>query len=201
MYITKLTLKDGIKKLYEYDVHRDVYKYFFINERNFLYRNNMAENKTVYVTSVCEPLYDIIDKANKWNYIVKNFEPNFTNGQNLKFILRANPTIKFNGSRHDIIMHAKTINECATNESLIYNKSLEWLKNKGENTGFEPIDIFIKHYDQIKIYKRNTQPITLSTVDYDGVLKITDADIFYTTLKSGIGSGKGFGCGMFMVRK
>lgn len=41
--------------------------------------------------------------------------------------------------------------------------------------------------------------ITLTTAQYDGVLKVTDADALRHALVSGIGHGKGFGCGLLTL--
>ncbi|MBU4427334.1 MAG: type I-E CRISPR-associated protein Cas6/Cse3/CasE, partial [Proteobacteria bacterium] len=42
---------------------------------------------------------------------------------------------------------------------------------------------------------------TLRTLDFEGKLKIVDADRFKKSLFNGIGSAKAFGCGMMMVKR
>ena len=46
---------------------------------------------------------------------------------------------------------------------------------------------------------RKGNRITLATVQYDGVLTVTDADLLRHALTSGIGHGKGFGCGLLTL--
>lgn len=41
--------------------------------------------------------------------------------------------------------------------------------------------------------------ITMSTAQYDGVLTVTDADLFRHALCHGIGHSKGFGCGLMTI--
>ena len=41
----------------------------------------------------------------------------------------------------------------------------------------------------------------LRTLDFEGKLKIVDADRFKKSLFNGIGSAKAFGCGMMMVKR
>ncbi len=45
------------------------------------------------------------------------------------------------------------------------------------------------------------QTFTLRTLDFEGNLKIVDADQFKRALFKGIGSAKAFGCGMMMVKR
>ena len=42
-------------------------------------------------------------------------------------------------------------------------------------------------------------PITLATVQYDGMLEVTDIDALRHALINGIGHGKGFGCGLLTL--
>jgi CRISPR system Cascade subunit CasE len=55
------------------------------------------------------------------------------------------------------------------------------------------------HHRQTQAFKRGAQPVTLTTVTYDGVLEVTDSDTFRTTLISGIGHAKAYGCGLLTL--
>jgi CRISPR system Cascade subunit CasE len=53
-----------------------------------------------------------------------------------------------------------------------------------------------------KFVKRPTgHTITLSVVDYEGVLQITDIDLFKKVFQEGIGQGRSFGLGMLLIKK
>ncbi len=41
--------------------------------------------------------------------------------------------------------------------------------------------------------------VTLTTVTYDGILQITDADAFRRALTNGIGHAKAYGCGLLTL--
>ena len=40
-----------------------------------------------------------------------------------------------------------------------------------------------------------------SSVDFEGEIEVTDADLFTKALFDGIGPAKGFGCGLMFVRR
>ena len=48
---------------------------------------------------------------------------------------------------------------------------------------------------------RNAHQVSLYTVTYEGILKITDVGLFRETLLKGIGRGKAYGCGMLTVAR
>ncbi len=55
------------------------------------------------------------------------------------------------------------------------------------------------HHRQTQSFQRGGQPVTLTTVTYDGVLEVTDGNDFRTTLVSGIGHAKAYGCGLLTL--
>jgi len=50
------------------------------------------------------------------------------------------------------------------------------------------------------LYKKQGR-ITFSTLDFSGILGVTDPGQFRNTLFNGIGPAKGFGCGLMMVKR
>jgi CRISPR system Cascade subunit CasE len=120
----------------------------------------------------------------------KEYNPQFSSGQVLRFRLRANPTKRMNetGKRQGILRE---------------EEQLEWLRNKGLKGGYELISATAlnerfakdKKTDSLKV-KRD---ITLLSVKFDGVLRVTDPRAFRVTLESGIGSAKGFGFGLLSI--
>ncbi|MEV4135494.1 type I-E CRISPR-associated protein Cas6/Cse3/CasE [Dactylosporangium sp. NPDC049742] len=55
------------------------------------------------------------------------------------------------------------------------------------------------HHRQTQTFRRGAGSVTLTTVTYDGLLDITDADAFRQTLSLGIGHGKAYGCGLLTI--
>ena len=89
------------------------------------------------------------------------------------------------------------------------DKTLErWLANKGEANGFELVRD--EKRDQLKFqaesYRwhhlaKKGKTAGFSSVDFDGVLKVTEPVLFRKMLFNGIGPAKSFGCGLMMVRR
>lgn len=89
---------------------------------------------------------------------------------------------------------------------LVHRICVEWLNGQAPNHGFRlaqpaaklQVDGYRRHMLQGKEHRKD---IVLSTVDFQGVLEVTDTDKFARTLLSGIGHGKAFGCGLLLVRR
>ena len=117
-------------------------------------------------------------------------------GQTLAFRLRANPTKRLppqNG--HD----GKRVGLYKEDEQLA------WLQRKAEAGGFRVLrgqnsrDEEVK--DKIHRDDQTTHDLKLFTVQFDGVLQVIDADQTQHAIESGIGSGKGFGCGLLSLAR
>ena len=169
--------------------------------------------------------------ANAWggdeNPKVTQVHPNkirFVDGQRLNFRLRANPTKRMGKSAE--YNKGKRVG--------IYKeeKLIEWLKRKGEVSGFclcpvegfaqEPIvyqlQISQDQYSHLEkviphrvkeeisgkritvVQSPNTKhDLMLHSVQFDGILQVTDPAAFLTAIQAGIGSGKAFGFGLLSV--
>ncbi|MEX2445558.1 MAG: type I-E CRISPR-associated protein Cas6/Cse3/CasE [Alkalispirochaeta sp.] len=83
-----------------------------------------------------------------------------------------------------------------------------WLERKGERVGFRLIEPkrtlvtegYMRHTFQ-KARKRGSRPVTFSSIDFHGVLEVTERGAFSRALTDGIGSAKGFGCGLLLVKR
>lgn len=77
-----------------------------------------------------------------------------------------------------------------------------WLAARAERNGFLLESVRADGYRQHRIYKRGAeQPITLSTLEFEGVLSVEAPALFTEKLFQGIGPAKGFGCGLLLVRR
>ena len=142
---------------------------------------------------------------------LKSFEPRFSAGQRLRFLLVANPTKK-------IGTISKAERQSSTKEELIKKKGrhgrrvpvpadqlldwlAEWRVRPDESPGFSiNKDSTTLQAGYIYVNKeRDGKGQRLRSVRYDGVLEVTDPDKFRNTLLHGIGPGKAFGFGLLSV--
>jgi CRISPR system Cascade subunit CasE len=162
----------------------------------------------------------------------KTFEPQLKNGQHLAFSLRVNPVVTLKHSdddsdkkriRHDAVAHFKQLHyqekiERPSQARIIQRAGEEWLDKRADDYGFALDNVCVDNYRQQRFYKSPKKPpITLSTLDFDGILEVTNADKFlsqffyggkhescrknHSEIKPGIGPGRAFGCGLMLIRR
>ena len=147
---------------------------------------------SVLVQSEMEPDWGKLNGATGFitEYKSKQFDPEFVQGQMLRFRLRANPTrrIKDSGKRHGILGEEAQI---------------DWLRRKGLQSGFEVIDATVikEGFAEDKMTDTNDRKhsLTILSVRFDGLLRVIDPDAFRQTIEQGIGSAKGFGFGLLSI--
>lgn len=122
----------------------------------------------------------------------KIYSPALQTGQTLRFRVRANPIIKKhldgkeNGYRLGLLRE---------------EDQLKWLNRKAVGSGFSVMscrtspegmaydDRSFKEQDKLRHF----------AVRFEGVLKITNKELFTKTIENGIGSAKGFGFGLLSL--
>jgi CRISPR system Cascade subunit CasE len=177
--------------------------------RDFLYRRlEMHHWPSFYVISHRQP----VDSRGVWMIQSKTYTPQLTHGQRLAFALCANPVITKPGAhgkpmRHDVVMNAKQQQD-AQEESpvalgtLIQQVGRAWLIDRAERCGFHLEQVRVDGYRQHQFSKaRAGQRIRFSTLDFNGLLTVVDAERFRHTLFHGLGPAKGFGCGLLLIRR
>jgi CRISPR system Cascade subunit CasE len=81
----------------------------------------------------------------------------------------------------------------------------QWLLQRAARCGFavatqqNGLPNLRLHHRQTLSFKRGMQPVTLTTVTYDGVLDVIDAEAFRAALTGGIGHAKAYGCGLLTL--
>lgn len=135
---------------------------------------------------------------------VQSFAPCFTQGQSLRFRLAANPTRRL--SRHSLEANGQPVKEASIGKRVpVPNDRLfDWLARQAETSGFsveqdcariQPGYIYIN-----KKKKKDDKGHRLRSIRYDGVLQVTDPDLFLNkAVIHGIGSGKAFGFGLLSI--
>lgn len=206
--ITDLTRRNG------YQAHQLVWNLFADRpdrQRDFIYRHEAVNDwPTFYTVSKREP----IDTTGMWEIQPKEYDPQLRAGQRLGFTLCANPIRSRRDEdgkqqRHDVVMEEKLKfkkeGKSFNLPGIVQDIGCKWLEERSAPHGFSiPAEgIRVDGYRQHKLFKgKGNKPITFSTLDFNGILTVTEPDIFVEKcLFEGIGPAKGFGCGLMLVRR
>jgi CRISPR system Cascade subunit CasE len=195
-----------------YADHRILWRLFPDGQprREFLFRRMEHRGRRSFlVVSPVKPT----SSSPAWIIESKAYEPGLEEGDRLTFSLRANPVVRRRTEsgrqvRHDVVMDAKRRfreqhpDKPAPMVELISEAGREWLETRVAGLGFtlEPGRLRCDGYRRHRLVRRNRQ-ITFSTVDFDGVLRLSDPDRFVDALFRGVGPSKAFGCGLLLVRR
>lgn len=129
------------------------------------------------IESDCKPIGDL------------SFQPR----QLLAFRLRANPTRRV-GKSGDARWTGKRV-------GLMQEKDqLDWLQRKAAQGGFRIRSASASQQDETQAFKTDHRMKFLAVL-FDGILEVTDPELFRNTLAAGIGSGKAFGFGLLSVAR
>lgn len=212
MYLSKLTLNPHNRQVQRevgnpYQLHRTLMQGFpetLAADERVLFRLD-ADARTgslhVLVQSIHEPDWSTLREAGQGRYLVsppepaKHFAPSLSAGSILHFRLRANPTIKKRREDKKNSNRVPLIRE---------EEQQAWLGRKGELHGFRVLQSTISGDEKLtdRIQRDDkTHKLDLYTVQFDGVLQVTDADLFAQALAQGIGPARGFGCGLLSLAR
>lgn len=188
-----------------YQLHRTLMRGFNTTreQASMLHRVDI-DNRGVHilVQSAEKPDWQPLRDVGQGNYllqiadIVKTVDFTLSINTTYRFRLRANPTIakkrdgKKNSNRVPLVRE---------------NNQIEWLHKKGKQHGFKLLQVSVsqseRNHSAIHRDKTTTHSVTITTVQYDGVLQITDADLFNQAWRTGIGPAKAFGCGLLSLAR
>ncbi len=223
MFLTKVTFKRG-PKLFEllkkksgtdgYAVHQLLWNLFPNDgdkKRDFLfYKNDSNGLPSFLLVSKEQPL-----ETEALSVETKKYSPQISEGQKLSFTLVANPVVsrktegKKNSLKHDVWMDAKKrAKKIGLSGPSLHKEcekaSKDWLIRQGNRCGFTLTNdsVLVDGYMQNCFYKSpKGKPVRFSSVHYEGLLTVTDPELFVTMLGDGIGKSKAFGCGLMLVRR
>ncbi|SFU83421.1 type I-E CRISPR-associated protein Cas6/Cse3/CasE [Xenorhabdus koppenhoeferi] len=223
MYLSKVTLRPSVYHIQApsskktkndvYTAHQLLWQLFTEQEeRNFLFREeiSLSSRPEFFVLSQTAPIVN----SPRFQVQTKSFAPQLQNGQKLAFKLRVNPTVciteKSSGKqrRHDVLMHAKlraqhsSVNPDGI-ESLMTQAAQAWIQDEKRlaNWGFRfDFTPDMERYTQHCSFKSSGQKIEFSSVDFQGVLTLSDCDLFFEQYSKGFGRAKSFGCGLMLIR-
>lgn len=194
-FFSKITLRRGAEANIQRQLSRDFYsqhqllwQLFREHEcRAFVYRS-LPDG--FLVVSEVEPT----DSGQTWEIESKPYHPKLSVGLRCRFLLTANPTVKREGKRHDVYMDAKKKGVDPD------TAALEWLARQGGTHGFVIVAARADSYCQNHI-RRARREIRFSSLEYRGVLEVTDVDLITPILHTGLGRAKAFGCGLLMLSR
>jgi CRISPR system Cascade subunit CasE len=179
--------------------------------RDFIYRQDLVKGLPAFY-SVSDRAPN--DRAGVWSVESKPYSPLVREGQRLSFVLKANPirTKRDENNkqhRHDVVMEAKTrLKEKQLvrppEAEIVQQAGFVWLAVRAEECGFSVSEGEVRAdgYNQLNFVKpKGGKPVRISTIDFTGLLTVTDPAKFTESLYRGIGPAKGFGCGLMMVRQ
>lgn len=123
-------------------------------------------------------------------------------GQRWVFRLEANPTISLKGEGRTRGKRVPLVKRAA---------QLDWLLARQERLGFRiPVgsqgrpNLDVSNRREYRFDRRHearTDAVSLLGVRFDGVLEVVDSKLLCDALTRGIGSGKGYGCGLMTLAK
>lgn len=195
-----------------YRTHQQLWRLFPKDQdanRDFLYRYDLDRGgPRFYVVSMRLP-----QSRQGWLVESRSYAPILKSGQRLFFNLRANPIVTKRDEadkrhRHDVVMAYKKEHpdwhRHFTNGQLMEKVGLDWLETRAESNGFrfDRTAVRVEAYRKHRFNKNKAQgkPISVNTLDFQGLLEVVDPDNFKRALYNGIGRGKAFGCGLMLVK-
>lgn len=233
MYLSKLLLNPRSRAIRRdeanpYEMHSSLcYAFQKADEPTPADNRDPSEGKTVHkflwrlepstkgasillVQSETEPQWDTFAERNA-DYFSHEVETkrlpleHLTEGQHLRFRLRANPTVT---KRHeDRPNKQKRVGLYKPEDLLGYtNDDGEWipgwLERQAQRSGFDLLAFDVTEVEHLRFFKhKGGNPITLQSTLFDGYLKINDLEQFKKTLVNGVGKAKALGFGLLSVAR
>jgi len=199
-----------------YETHQQLWRLFSHGKpdsRDFLYRKEEAEGwPRFYIVSRRQPL----DEQGMWDILTKNYNPLLHDGQRLRFSLRANcirAKRDENGRqhRHDVVMEAKSKlmrenipkDEWPSKSVLIADAGYLWLSERAGRNGFtvDRREVTVDGYLQQRFCRNGgKRAISITMMDFNGILTVADSALFLNALFEGVGPAKAFGCGLLLIK-
>lgn len=178
-------------------------------KRDFLWREIGAGSFLILSARHPEDRHGLFDISEP-----KPFTPVLEPGDRLRFSLRANPVVqrrhpeRRRSVKHDVVMDG--LRSLAEGErarhrlAAVSDKGLAWLERQGAKAGFgfRSGDVAVDGYDRHRISRAGSAPpMSYSTLDYEGILSVTDPAALLPAVAQGFGGAKAYGCGLMLIRR
>jgi CRISPR system Cascade subunit CasE len=120
--------------------------------------------------------------------------PDFPQPRRYQFCLTANPTKKIRtGTRGEVTKNGRRI-ALETSEEL-----QDWLQRKGRAGGFKVLGTPELYGLGPRQGQRRQRRLVHAAVDFQGLLEVTDVELFRRSWRQGLGSAKAFGYGLLLL--
>jgi CRISPR system Cascade subunit CasE len=202
IFVSKLVVNTSHPKVQKdlinmYEMHKTLHRAFpNVSDRTEIRllfrveRLRMFNQIAILTQSKIEPNWSALDRAYLVSWEVKEVSSKYqalTNGDLVKFKLKANPTKRLTAPIHKRV---------GLSES---KDLLEWLGRKAEKCGFSIKAVSFKKDAEIG-YKHSSE-LKFSSVIFEGMFEITNVELFLESVRAGIGSAKGFGFGLVSIAR
>ncbi len=178
-------------------------------DSKYLYRLEQDERRNTAIIQMQSEIEPCFDKHFDTGYLQiaqsKEYSPKFNNGEQYRFRLYANAVRKrtYNPDKDTNPNPNKKSSESVLVPMYKEDEMEKWLSDRAISNGFELLGQpnMAKSYRKFSKKGESAHSSNLFGVQYDGILRITDAEQFAEALRSGIGKGKAFGFGLLSVAK
>ena len=180
-----------------YDWHQAAWKAFPSRggqPRDFLTRlDRRREGFRLLIVSPFEPSRPAWCAAESWK--TKSIPESYFTRRRYAFQLCANPTRKVASTRDGGVTQNGRRVPLGSCEELV-----EWIKRKGDQGGFAVDEATLRTFSRGREYfVKNGRQGLHSSVEFQGLLTVTDPARFHETFTRGIGSAKAFGFGLLVI--
>ncbi len=203
MYLSQLVLNERDHTVQRdlsnaHDLHRRIMQAFPDEQReqpraewNVLFRQEPDSN-IILVQSAIEPDWSRLKQGYLARHSIKPIDIHniqLNEGRVIQFRLKANPS-KRNPETKKLI------------GLLHQSEQLTWLERQASQHGFMVLNVDVIPTPSVfGIKVKQTSPIRIVSVLYQGVLQITDSALFQTAIQQGIGRGRSYGCGLLSIAR
>lgn len=81
-----------------------------------------------------------------------------------------------------------------------FEMGIEWIKARQENSGFRLIDTKLSQYERMEFIRKGSV-IKIGTINFMGMVEITDEEKFKNIMINGLGHSKAWGCGLVLAQR
>lgn len=210
MFLTEIKMRDADAARFlpanPYDWHKVVWSFFpGRTDREFLYRVDYdPRGIRLMLLSAIQPVCPV--KGGAFFFGSRQIPESFLSHTLYRFQVRVNPTRRIKHDSRTGMMVEKGIRVPITDEGEL----LEWLERKGREGGFslpalqQPSDpayhIEVLQESRLNFQKKGYGKAHHASVQFSGILRVEDVDLFKKTFQHGIGSAKSFGFGLLMLQ-
>jgi CRISPR system Cascade subunit CasE len=189
-------LHGAVERSFTGDRQRRLWRIDRLNDQCYMLilsheRVNFSHITEQFGNPTAQPLWETKD--------YKPFLNRIQTGQTWRFRLCANPVQSVSSKAQDVQERGKIY------AHVTQDQQKKWLACRAARNGFSLIDenFDTVHTQWLKFNKGGNfnAKVTLRTATFEGLLTVTDVELFKQALISGIGRAKAYGCGLLTIAR